>query len=263
MASQLSRVPASQPVHVRYRDGHGARVFHHHRDHSYLYELLIEAAERHGCLVHAYALARWHVDVLLTPMAADSPARMVRHLEHFYGGYVDGRYRRAGASWRGCYRATPVEAGRYLLPCCRHIDLTPVRSGDATHPAWYPWSSYLCNAWGEPDPLIEPHERYYALGPTTTARQAAYRRLVNSRVDTVTQTAIERATERGEPLGSDAFGQAVAELRNAALAVEARLSQKAAGAGGNAGHAGPLPAARRHERLTSSEQAAPPRWRAA
>ena len=58
-----------------------------------------------------------------------------------------------------------------------------------TDPGDYPWSSYRANALGVQDPLVSPHERYVALGPS------AYRELTGVALDDETLTEIRTARE--------------------------------------------------------------------
>jgi Mevalonate kinase len=51
-------------------------------------------------------------------------------------------------------------------------ELNPFRANITQGPADYRWSSYHCNALGQPDPLIEPHEDYLRLGTEPAERQA-------------------------------------------------------------------------------------------
>ena len=119
-------------------------------------ERLREAAARHGCALHAYALMGTHAHLLLTPARAASARAFMQDM----GGAFD---------------ATPVRARRYLLACMRYIELNPVRAGLVRGPADYRWSSHRANALGEADPLLAPHALYLALGRGAAERCAAYR----------------------------------------------------------------------------------------
>jgi len=98
-----------------------------------------------------------------------------------------------------------MDSDRYLLTCYRYIELNPVRAHMVSTPAQYQWSSHLRNAYGDPDPLVTPHERYEALGPTALDRRAAYRALFDSDLEEPTLTRIRTSLARGGLLGGDDF----------------------------------------------------------
>jgi len=80
-----------------------------------------------------------------------------------------------------------------------------VRAGLATQPVEYPWSSHAANAYGRPDPLVTPHERYLALGGDELTRQANYRALFLTALKERTVRAIRHATNKGWALGGSRF----------------------------------------------------------
>src|SRR5690606_10168097 len=65
-----------------------------------------------------------------------------------------------------------------ILRCRRRIELDPVRAGAVSHPRHYRWSSYAGNASPVPDPLLQPHRAWLALGHDAAARQRAWVELV-------------------------------------------------------------------------------------
>ena len=88
----------------------------------------------------------------------------------------------------------------------RYIELNPVRAqGMVDHPSEYPWSSYRCNALGETDRLVMPHQEYKHLGTTNKQRESAYRQLFHSHISDMTLEAIREATNKAWVLGSESF----------------------------------------------------------
>ena len=57
----------------------------------------------------------------------------------------------------------------------RYIELNPVRAAMVDDPAHYRRTSYRANALGQANVFLTWHPLYLGLGPTDTARQAAYR----------------------------------------------------------------------------------------
>jgi putative transposase len=114
-----------------------------------------------------------HVHLLITPAREKSIGKLMQSVGRRYVGYVNHTYRRTGTLWEGRYRATLVDSEGYLLSCMRYIDLNPVRAAMVRHPREYPWSSYLANGEGQPDPVVTCHALYEALGCDPDERRRA------------------------------------------------------------------------------------------
>lgn len=173
---------------------------------------LRELALALGCHVHAYVLMTNHVHLLLTPQQPAALARLMQSLGRRYVRYVryvNDRYHRTGTLWEGRYKACLVDGDDHLLRCYRYIELNPVRAGMVADPADYPWSSHAANARGAPDPLVQPHPRYRALGTDDPARRAAYRALVIAGLDPDEIGQIRATLQRQHVLGNDRFRQAI------------------------------------------------------
>jgi putative transposase len=101
----------------------------------------------------------------------------------------------------------------------RYIELNPVRAGMVGDPAHYRWSSYCANGLGQNDELLTPHPGYLELGPSGTARQAAYRDLFRAHLDDAAIDDIRLALNQSLPLGNSRFhaeiARAVGEPREA------------------------------------------------
>jgi putative transposase len=61
--------------------------------------------------------------------------------------------------------------------------MNPVRAGMVDHPAKYRWSSYVANAQGVDNAVIQAHKQYLVLGDTPENQQAAYRGLCEIKAD--------------------------------------------------------------------------------
>ncbi len=206
MSAPTRFVPNSSVLHVLYRAEDRSRVFFRYRDYLHFYDLLLDASRRQGCRVHAYVLLSHRAQLLLTPPALPEP--VLGDCFDAYAEYVNARYRHAGALWRGAVQLAPIADASFVLACCCHIELSPVAEAIVSDPLWHAWSSYLGNARGEPDPLVEPHAVYRQLAPTKRGRQAAYRELVGQGLDAATDRAIRAATRAGRGLGRVAAVQA-------------------------------------------------------
>ena len=167
--------------------------------------VLHEASRRFSCAIHAYTLMSNHVHVLLTPEDEQGPARLMQAIGPKYVRYVNARYARTGTLWEGRYHSSLVGSDRYFLTCSRYIELNPVRAQMVDVPGEYSWSSYRCNANGEPDSLVTPHASYQALGAFAAERQVAYRALFQDPLDSETIAHIRRATNTNGVFGGESF----------------------------------------------------------
>ncbi|MGQ0643234.1 MAG: transposase [Gemmatimonadaceae bacterium] len=212
----MSRLPRyilpGQPQHVIQRGNNRSAMFAGRDDYVVFCRWLADAAQTHGCFIHAYVLMTNHVHLLITPLTERAIGMVMQSVGRRYVRYFNRTYGRTGTLWEGRYRASLVDSDRYLLTCQRYIEANPVRSGQVATPEEYPWSSFHANALGERDRLVTTHELYAALGADAESRCAAYRALLLNPVDEPTLDDIREATNRGWPLGNDPFRTAVATV---------------------------------------------------
>ncbi len=194
-----------QPQHVIVRGNNRTNIFKGPEDYQCYLEKLVEACAAHQCDLHAYVLMSNHVHLLMTPKTEQGIGKAMQSLGRSYVRYFNDRHRRSGTLWEGRYRATLIESERYLLTCCRYIELNPVRAGMATHPSKYQWSSYRVNALGRDEIGLTPHIVYRRLGKTPKDRCQAYRALFKHRLGADTLTEIREATHKAWVLGDANF----------------------------------------------------------
>jgi putative transposase len=159
---------------------------------AYLAELR-RCSGRQACAVHAYALMGNHVHLLFTAERARGPSRLMPDIAGRYASYLRDEYDHEGAVWEESYDASPVRARAHLFACMRYIEENPVRAGLARSPGAWRWSSYHCNALGQPDALITPHVHYFSLGRSPREREKAY-----------AATFVEKALSSADARGSHA-----------------------------------------------------------
>jgi len=209
----MARLPRlivpDQPQHVIVRGNNRSEIFCAEEDYLFYLEKLQLACEKHGCNVHAYVLMTNHVHLLITPCTVQSLSKALQMLGRYYVQYFNFRYRRTGTLWEGRYKATLIDTEAYLFTCMRYIELNPVRAGMVSLPSEYSWSSYQCNALGEPNALVTPNQEYLRLGSTDTARQAAYRQLFEHHISDGNISKIREATNKAWVLGSDHFKEQI------------------------------------------------------
>jgi putative transposase len=169
------------PHHIIQRGNNRQAVFSSAADHQMLLALLGESARKFGVALHAYVLMDNHFHLLATPSTADGLPQMMQAAGRRYVRYFNDSQGRSGTLWEGRYRATVIEAERYLLACMAYMDLNPVRAGLVAEARDYPWSSHGHYAGLRVDSLLTPHPLVWALGNTPFAREAAYAELVRDR----------------------------------------------------------------------------------
>ena len=221
MARQPRFNIADVPQHVVQRGNNRQPIFFADADYRRYLDDLATAAKRHACEVHAYALMPNHVHLLMTPRRPASVSKLMQSLGGRYVRYVNETHGRTGTLWEGRYRASLVDSERYLLACCRYIELNPVRANMVTDPAGFRWSSHRHHALGETDAVITEHPLYHALGPTPEARRAAYRALFEAAMDEGLLSSIRGALNQGRAVAGPLF---LAEM-------ESRLQRSLAPAG--------------------------------
>jgi putative transposase len=224
------------PLHLIQRGNNRQACFFDEDDrHAYL-KWLEEYARSSACAVHAYVLMTNHVHLLISSDSGDGPARLMKALGQRYVQYLNRRHRRSGTLWEGRFRSCLVESEAYLLACQRYIELNPVRARIAAQPEEYPWSSYSALAHGAPNPLVQPHPLYLALGDAPDARQRAYQALFQDRLAPAVVDAIRHATNGNFVLGDARFaGRIGEELGRRVTPGKAGRPRKSAGLSETAG----------------------------
>lgn len=168
--------------HVIQRGIHRCACFYSDEDYLVFLDCLREAAERHRCAVHAYALLADRVHLLIGSDAEERLALTMRCVSGRYLEYVNYIHQHNGALWEGRREHAPIGGARDLLECCRYVESVPLRAGIVASAADYPWSSYRHHALGTHDPVIREHPAYLALGANELERRLAYRELFHGSV---------------------------------------------------------------------------------
>lgn len=175
MVRQPRFILPGYPQHVIQRGNSRHVIFANAADYQFYLDTLVAACDRFDCRIHACVLMTNHVHLLVTPGRSAGIGRAMQSLGRRYVRYFNCRYRRTGTLREGRYRAALLETESYLVTCYRYIELNPVRAGMAVRPDDYRWSGCRCNALGEPDALLSPHELYLQLAETPARRCGAYR----------------------------------------------------------------------------------------
>jgi len=212
MSRQPRIILPGQPQYVIQRGNNRAVIFVSEDDYLFYLENLELACKRFGCELHAYVLMTNHVHLLMTPQTGDGISKVMQSIGRYYVQYFNHQYKRTGTLWEGRYKSTLLDSESYLFTCYRYIELNPVRAGMVDNPSDYRWSSYSCNALGNPDSLITPHELYTNLGQSIEERSGFYRALFDAHLDARDLDEIRDATNKSWVLGSDHFKDQIEAL---------------------------------------------------
>lgn len=211
--ARLPRLVIPQQLHhVFQRGSDGRLIFQDQEDYLQFLRWLGEAAQLFQVKIHGYLLMPDHWQLLLTPADALGLGKMMQWLGRKYVPYFNRKNGRQGALWASRFKATVLEANRYLLPTMLYMEAKPVELGLAVDAFEYPWSSFAHHAGGKLDPLVFDHAVYWALGNTPFQREAAYKELMRQGLSEADKQAIMRATQRSWLLGSVEFQMEMTKL---------------------------------------------------
>ncbi|MES2259159.1 MAG: transposase [Pseudomonadota bacterium] len=199
------------PLHIIQRGNNRQPCFLSDRDCRAYLDWLGAYSVSTGCRLHAYVLMSNHIHLLISADTVEAPGALMKLLGQDYAQYFNWRHARTGTLWEGRYKSCLVQDETYLLACQRYIELNPVRAGMVAFPAQYRWSSYRCNALGQANSMIQPHEVYRRLGGNALHRQSAYRALFQATQNVDLFDEIRLAINGSTVLGDAQFQKMVAE----------------------------------------------------
>ncbi|MBK6714057.1 MAG: transposase [Burkholderiales bacterium] len=204
--ARLPRLCLPGLPHLMRQRGHSdAAVFLDDADRQTYHAALREAAALQRLPVHAYALLRSEVRLLITPDQPDSLGRLLQSVGRRYGAAFNRRHGRSGGLWEGRFRATVVEPGLELLGAMGWVEGAPHRAGLVVRAQDWPWSSARHHLGQAREPwLVDPAE-YWALGNTPFDRETVWQRQLEEGQGEAQAQRFDDASRRGWPLGSGAF----------------------------------------------------------
>lgn len=194
---------AQTPYHVVHRRNDGSACFFSDEDYLVYLDCLKEAAERHGCAIHAYALMPDQVQLLVSLDSETRLKQFMRGLGEHYVEYVNYTYQRNGEFWEVDPKIAEIHDERELLAGYRAIEAAPVLARLASGPVDYRWSSHRHHACGAEDPIVRDHPLYLSLGTTQLARQLAYNQLFREAPKGWAPARIRPAIRRDPALDAD------------------------------------------------------------
>ena len=183
--------------------------------------LLAAALVRHGVILHAYALARTRTLLLLTPRAAEGPARLVQDLCRRLAASMRRVHAHTGPLLAGRFRSAIVQAEAHLLDAMLFVEQLPAREGEALGD--WAWTSAVMHCGGARDELVTDHPLYWQTGNTPFEREHRHRAKLMEPLDQRSLQRFESALAGGWPLGDAVFLDALAQQ------LHRRLAPRAAG----------------------------------
>lgn len=217
--ARLARLSIEGELHLILQRGNNAQpVFQDDADRASYLETLAASAPACGLAVHGYTLLHNQVHLLATPAGADSLSNCMQTLGRRYVARFNRRHGRTGTLWEGRFRATVVEADRFL-EALLFVESAAERAGLGGP---WPWSSTLHHLGLRPDPVITEHRAFWALGNTPFDREAAFRALLARGLSATQMEELSQAQHKGWVLGSPAFLAAMAERTARPLAPRPR-----------------------------------------
>jgi len=204
--ARLPRLAVPGQAHLVVHRAHGAQALSVDNDDLALaLHCLRDAVATRQVALHAYALLRDRVWLLLTPSTTDELGRLLQSFGRAYTTTFNRRHGGRGSVWAGRYRCTVVEPGPALRDVLLFVDRSPVRAGLAAEAADWPWSSAAYHLGVAQDPLITQSAAYWAMGNTPFERAAAYGSLLVEPLTPRREAEIAAAAEKGWALGSADF----------------------------------------------------------
>jgi putative transposase len=194
------------PYHITQRGNNRQDVFFHPADRVRYLQLFAEHSIRYDLRILAWCLMTNHVHLIAIPGDADSMAHAMGQAHSHYSLEQNRNHRWSGHLWQNRFSSCALDSG-HLLAAMRYVELNPVRAGIARDPWEWPWSSAAAHVGsGAGDALLDwSWESWMVETSLGTWDFEDWKSVLGLDLPHEETTRIRRATELGEPLGSDLF----------------------------------------------------------
>lgn len=194
------------PHHIVQRGHNRQVVFAEPHDYSYYLNSLNEWKDEYGVRLYGYCLMTNHIHLIIEPGNASAMAQLMKRLAGRQTRYVNRQEARSGTLWEGRYKSSPIDTDKYLLACCRYVELNPVRAKIVPAPEDYCWSSYrervgLSTPMRILDSALGTHKRL----PNKLSDSRAYEQFVSAGTPCNETELIRKALKRGQLTGDSRF----------------------------------------------------------
>ena len=106
-------------------------------------EILQEAKERYGFILHSFCLMSNHYHLLIETKS-ENLSLIARQINSKYAQYFNREYSRVGPLWQGRFKNSFVYDESYLLILYKYIEQNPVKANIVKNIGEYRWSSAFC-----------------------------------------------------------------------------------------------------------------------
>lgn len=174
--------------------------------------LIQEGIEKFGHKVHAYCLL---TNILHLVIEVDEVplARIMQQLGFRYTRWFNDWHSQAGHLFQGRYKAILINPEDYLLDLIREVHLAPVRTGLASAPMNYPWSSHLAYCGREKVLWLSTDRAFLQIEETGIRAQMKFHAYVNEGSAEEAKVDFSRGSEYDPRiLGDEEFVRGVMKL---------------------------------------------------
>lgn len=198
MARTARVVAVGYPHHILQRGNLRRAVFRSDEDREAYLDRLLECSEEHRLEVLAYCLLDDRINIVAIPKRENSLSMALRRTHSFYSRWLNAKLRREGHVWQNRYYSCPMETD-WAWEAVRYVEQIPVREGIVRRAEKFEWSSAPGHCGLLEDNLISTE------WPGRSTKVRDWAKWLREKQDPETIEAIERATSRGQALGSQAF----------------------------------------------------------
>ena len=200
MARPLRLIEAGLAFHVTARGNYRQTVFFSDHDRAEYLDLLQRYAGVEGLEILGWCAMTNHVHLLVVPQRRESLSRCLQRVQSEYSRRLNQRHGpRTGHLWQSRFYSCPLE-GQAVWTVLRYIECNPVRAGLVPE-AWESgWSSAAVHCSFQPAPAFLSAREWAALWSAQR-----WQSVLAHGQDERQIAAIQEASRRGLPFGSDQF----------------------------------------------------------
>ena len=185
--------------HVTQRGNNRQDVFFVDEDREVYLKYLLDASKRYALRIEGYCLMTNHIHLIATPHYEKSLAEAMKRTNQLYSQYINRMHRRSGHLWQNRFFSCPLDE-KHFKRALVYIERNPVRAR-MVRKAWrWRWSSA---------PVHCGIEYISELLDISLWKQGIsfdrWKQFLEKPDDEKLITKLWLSTNRGRPLGSDAF----------------------------------------------------------
>jgi putative transposase len=190
--------------HALNRGNLRATIFHKDGDYAAFEKILHEALQLYQVHLLAYQLMPNHYHLVLRPLVDGEMSRFMGWVGGTHTMRYHAHYHTSGMGhvYQQRYKSFPVQDDDHFLVLCRYVERNALRAGLVERAEQWRWGSlwrWLQKA--EPAPKL--------LTPWPISRLPNWTERVNEPLSDKELEAVRRCTQRGSPLGNEAWVEAI------------------------------------------------------